>query len=121
MPAFLARRYAEPVDVFRADEAPAHFVWRGRHYTVRQVLARWIRTGAWWQQPDAARLVTGEPAPDADHADHADLGVACGEVDDDEREFWRVEAAGGSGRTPVVVELCFTWGTGAWTLTAVAD
>lgn len=132
MAAFLARRYAEAVDVLRADAAPARFVWRGRPYTVRQVFTHWISTGAWWQQVAVARAgwgepetmplpssprwgqrAWGEPAPD--------VGVAAlGEVDDDEREFWRVEAATGRG-APVVVDLCFACATGSWTVTAVAD
>lgn len=99
MAAILARRYAETVDVRRADQAPGRFVWRGRHYTVRAVLAHWIRTGAWWQQP----------------------GPVPGEVDDDEREFWRVEATAGHSGIPVVVDLCLAWATGLWTVTAVAD
>ena len=145
MAAFLARRYAEVVDVLRGDDAPSRFVWRGRHYTVRQVLAHWIRTGAWWQQGGAARLAVGEtPETAGSRVDGGlatvdlppsprwgqrawgepapDVGVAAepAEVDDDEREFWRVEASIGRG-VPVVVELCFAWATGSWTVTAVAD
>ena len=97
MVVFLARRYAEVVDVMRGDDAPAHFVWRGRHYTVRSVLAHWIRTGAWWTR------------------------ISGPEVDDDEREFWRVEASLGRSGVPIVVELCFAWSGGGWTLTAVGD
>jgi hypothetical protein len=146
MVVFFARRYAEVIDVVRGDDAPAQFVWRGRHYTVRTVLAHWIRTGAWWQHAAAAvtnggaaqnavgpaplsagevialppsprwgQRAWGEPAPD--------VGVVArpGEVDDDEREFWRVEASIGRTGVPVVVEMCFAWSDGAWTLTGVAD
>lgn len=150
MVAFLARRYAEAVDVMRGDDAPARFVWRGRHYTVVAVLAHWIRTGAWWQQvalsvagggaadpgagfdtagfdtagfdtaplppsPRWGQRAWGEPAPDVG------VAAAVGEVDDDEREFWRVEASVGRAGIPVVVELCFRWTDGSWTLTAVGD
>jgi hypothetical protein len=69
MPAFLARRYDEPVDVERRDDVPAGFVRRGRRYAVRAVLAHWWETGAWWEGGDLT------------------AGVA-----DDEREMWRVEA-----------------------------
>ena len=93
MPAFLARRYDEPVTVERRDDAPAAFVWRGRGYVVRSVLDHWSRTGAWWRGVEAA---------------------------DDEREFWRVEARAAS-RSPVVVELCFAWSSGRWTVTSVLD
>jgi hypothetical protein len=96
MPAFLARRY-EPVDVDRRDDVPVAFVRRGRRYAVRSVLAHWWETGPWWEHADLSR------------------GVA-----DDEREMWRVEAAAG-GRSVAVVELCFAWSTGTWTVTAVLD
>ena len=36
----MTRRYDDPVDVRRRDEDPAEFLWRGRHYAVREVLAR---------------------------------------------------------------------------------
>ena len=97
MPAFLARRYDEPVEVERRDDAPVVFVRRGRRYTVRAVLAHWWETGAWWE--------TGN------------LAVVAG---DDERELWRVEAAAGD-RAAVVAELCLRWTTGTWTVTAVLD
>src|SRR4051812_17567001 len=48
MPAFLARRYAAAVAVERRDDAPAAFTWRGRRYTVLDVLDHWWETGAWW-------------------------------------------------------------------------
>jgi hypothetical protein len=97
MPAFLARRYDERVAVERRDDAPAAFVRRGRHYAVRRVLAHWWETGAWWERTDLS-----------------------GSVTDDEREMWRVEAAVGD-RSVAVMELCFAWSTGTWTLTAVLD
>lgn len=97
MPAFLARRYDEPVEVERHDDAPAAFVRRGRRYAVRAVLAHWWETGAWWE--------TG------------DLAVVAG---DDERELWRVEAVAGE-RAPVIADLCLSWATGTWTVTSVQD
>lgn len=143
MVAFLTRRYAEVVEVFRADDAPAHFVWRGRHYTVREVLTHWVRTGAWWQSSAVTRITGtaedssddavaalelrplppsprwgqrawGEPAPD--------VGVSIGaEIDDDEREFWRVEASIGRGGATAVLDLCFAISTGVWTVESVMD
>lgn len=96
MPAFLARRYDEPVDVERRDDVPASFVRRGRRYAVSAVLGHWWETGAWW---------TGD--------------LTAG-VTDDERELWRVEASTAGGSV-AVVELCFSWATGGWTVTAVLD
>ena len=100
MPAFLARRYATAIDVERHDDRPAVVGWRGRRYVVREVLDHWWETAAWW-------------------ATETGLG-------DDERECWRVEAlpsarTGAGQRSPVVLELCFRWSTGQWTVTAVGD
>jgi len=95
MPAFLARRYDEPTDVERRDDAPAAFVWRSRRHAVTAVLAHWWETGPWWRR--------------------IDVGLS-----DDEREMWRVEAQA-VDRTPVVVELGFAWATGTWSLRAVLD
>jgi uncharacterized protein DUF6504 len=97
MPAFLARRYDEPVDVERRDDVPLSFTRRGRRYAVRTVLGHWWETGPWWQSSELTAGVT-----------------------DDERELWRVEAAA-AGRSVAVVELCFSWSTGSWTLAAVLD
>ncbi|NHC12316.1 DUF6504 family protein [Motilibacter deserti] len=52
------RRYDDPVDVRRRDDAPEQFLWRGKLYVVRDVLAHWVETGAWWRAP-AAQLVYG--------------------------------------------------------------
>ncbi|HEU5034559.1 MAG TPA: DUF6504 family protein [Mycobacteriales bacterium] len=97
MPAFLTRRYDEPVDVTRRDDVPVSFVRRGRQHSVRAVLAHWWETGAWWTGDDPT----------------------TGPVDD-ERELWRVEATA-SGRSTAVVDLCFSWTTGRWTVVSVQD
>jgi hypothetical protein len=94
MPAFLARRYFADSEVARGDDAPHVFTWRGRSYVVRAVLDHWWETAAWWTAPEA--------------------------VGDDERELWRVEAVS-AGRAPLVVELCFAWRTGTWTVDTVMD
>jgi hypothetical protein len=97
MPAAAARRYAQRVDVERRDDEPVAFVRHGRRYAVLAVLAHWWETGPWWE---STALTSG--------------------VGDDERELWRVEAAA-PGRSTGVVELCFSWSTGRWTLAAVHD
>ena len=76
MPAFLARHYDAPTEVERRDDEPAVFVWRGRRHVVREVLAHWWQTGAWWERLDAG-------------------------LDDDEREIWRVEAVAAGHREAV--------------------
>jgi hypothetical protein len=52
----MARRYDDPVDVRREDERPGQFLWRGRLYVVRGILAHWVEAGRWWAAP-AARAV----------------------------------------------------------------
>jgi len=96
MPAFLARHYDEPAEVERRDDTPAAFTWRGRRYAVRAVLGHWWETGPWWNH------------------------LVAGDVDDDERELWRVEAVA-AGRSPVVAELSFAWSTATWSVAAILD
>ena len=95
---------AELVEVRRRDDVPEQFLWRGRLYLVRAVLAHWTQSGGWWR------------------ADPAGPG---GSLEEGEQEWWRVEA--GSGRLAVltagtgVYDLCFTWSTGAWSLLRIQD
>ncbi len=99
----MSRRYDDPVEVRRRDDDPAEFLWRGRFYAVREVLARWVETGAWWQaaaRPEAA--TTG--------------GALAGE-----REVWRVEASRGQVHGAGVYDLCFDWSAGGWTLLRAQD
>lgn len=97
------RRYDDQVEVRRRDEDPAEFRWRGRFYAVREVLAHWVETGAWWE-------------PGSDRSPDAFGG---------EREVWRVAAS--PGRVPArvngagVYDLCFDWAVGGWTLLRVMD
>ena len=102
MPAFLARRYDERVQVDHRDNEPIAFIRRHRGYVVRAVLAHWWETGPWWRTADLA------------------AAAPTGRVQDDERELWRVEAVA-PGRSPVVVELAHSWATNHWTVAAVLD
>ncbi len=99
------RRYNEPVEVSTASERPCpatvefdhpggagqptSFVWRGRHYVVREVLSHWRERRAWWR--DAL-----DPAPGQPH------GVAAAAR---EGQVWRVEASAG-GRSGVFDLAC---------------
>ncbi|MCU1590723.1 MAG: hypothetical protein JWP11_1979, partial [Frankiales bacterium] len=47
-------RQPDPVEVRRRDDVPEQFLWRGRLYVVRAVLARWTESGGWWRG-DAVR------------------------------------------------------------------
>lgn len=77
----MSRRYFEPVQVrFAADDpsAPGQFVWRGRLYRVRTVLAHWVEGGSWWRRPQRSG----------------------------ERQVWRVEAGTGRSALAGVYDLC---------------
>jgi Family of unknown function (DUF6504) len=91
--------------------APAQFLWRGRLYLVRDVLAHWVELGAWWSLPRRAGVparVAGPryddgPGPDAaDEPPPRSVAVDVGAV---EREVWRVEAAPGRSSSPGVYDL----------------
>lgn len=72
----MSRRYLEPVQVRTgADHAPHQFLWRGRRYWVRAVLAHWVEGGTWWRR--------------------LQRGGSLGPVGD--REVWRVEAGRSAG------------------------
>ncbi len=100
----MTRLHADPVEVRRHDDAPEQFLWRGRLYVVREVLARWTEAGGWWR--DVLRSL---PA-----------GEARG-IDDGERDWWRVEACAGRSAGSGVYDLCFDWSRGAWSLARVLD
>lgn len=113
------RRYDDPVEVRRGPlrtaaaaaagaDGPDQFLWRGRLWQVRAVVAHWVETGAWWQ--------AGEPAAD-------EGGAACRPVGDllDERELWRVEARRGPADPGGVFDLAFSWSQGSWQLVGCQD
>ena len=95
----MSRRYDDPVEVRRRDDEPAEFLWRGRFYVVRAVLAHWVETGAWWQRPDGS---TRPPSP---------ASARCG--------GWR--PAAGRDHGVGVYDLCFDWSAGGWTLLRAQD
>ena len=120
------RRYVDPVEVRRGwvgtpgegpeqeergQQGPEQFVWRGRLWQVRAVLAHWVETGPWWQS-GAVRAVVGTD----------DQGVGRAPVTDllGERELWRVEAAR-SRDAAGGFDLSFDWEAGSWQLVACAD
>jgi hypothetical protein len=103
----MTRLHAEPVEVRTAaapdGPVPEQFLWRGRLYLVREVLARWTASGTWWRAPQE---------------------VDAAALDDKEQQWWRVEAD--SGRLAALsggrgtYDLCFCWRTG-WSLKRVLD
>jgi hypothetical protein len=127
----MVRRYDDPVDVRRHDEEPGQFLWRGRLYVVRGVLAHWVEAGRWWGAPSAqavyaADVTGGAQAPSvqpegAEAAAETEPVQGPAGVDDGEREVWRVEAASGRSAGVGVYDLCFDWSAGAWTLLRALD
>jgi len=116
------RRYADQVEVRRGwipdagTEGPEQFLWHGRLWKVRAVLAHWVETGPWW-----GRTTDG---PDQGGATLGDLLT--------ERELWRVEAGRGmpgirgadpddGGDVSGVFELSFDWSDGRWQLVGCTD
>jgi len=111
-------RHGDPVEVRRGQvdgnppfsDAPEQFLWRDRLYVVRAVLARWTESGGWWR---GVRTMT------------TDAAAGAIDIDDGERDWWRVEADSGrlaalsAGRG--VYDLCFDWSRGAWSLARVLD
>ncbi len=71
---------------------PEAFIWRGRLYVVRDVLATWRERRAWWREAldaDDPQVRPGET-----------LAAAARE-----RQVWRVEASPGWSFTPGVYDL----------------
>jgi len=136
------RRYDDPVEVRRGpvgglletlaegtdERAPAQFLWRGRLWKVRAVLAHWVETGPWWSSPGVRAVIGSEgmAEPETGPRPLGDLIT--------ERELWRVEA--GRGRAPGAVgavgpdgepdtggvfDLAFDWADGNWQLIGCVD
>lgn len=89
----MTRSYDEPIGM-----RPEAFVWRGRRYLVRSVLAHWVEVGPWWRATAAAV---------------ADPGAG-------EREVWRVEATPDPAVSPGVYDVCRD-GAGGWRLVRTID
>ena len=126
------RRYDDPVEVRKGpEESPEQFLWRGKLWKVRAVLAHWVETGSWWQSADArAVLGTDDAAPslveEGALAPVTRPGARTGDLLG-ERELWRVEAAAGMTVHPEddqgggVFDLSFDWADGSWQLVGCVD
>ncbi|CAN5537214.1 hypothetical protein BH11ACT8_BH11ACT8_19860 [soil metagenome] len=133
------RRYDDPVEVRRGSvggslfegEAPEQFLWRGRLWKVRAVLARWVETGAWWQSSEVSAVLGTDGGASGGASGGAGGGAGVTAVPTlvapvdllGEREMWRVEAGrGGPGvDTGGVFDLSFDWSDGRWSLVGCAD
>lgn len=113
----MSRRYDDPVDVRRRDEEPAEFLWRGRLYVIRHVLAHWIETAPWWSNRTSSRTDEGAAGgASTEPEDSPGLGL-----DGPEREVWRVEASPGRAAGSGVYDVTFDWAAGGWTLRRALD
>lgn len=123
------RRFSESVQVRRARErdrehreqeplspdgdgglSPEAFIWRGRLYVVRAVLAQWRERRAWWRdalEADETQVRPGETLVAASSEQHV----------------WRVEASPGWSFTPGVYDLAHdeTPQGDQWSLVRVSD
>jgi hypothetical protein len=137
------RQYDDPVEVRRGEaEDPDQFLWRGRLWKVRAVVAHWVETGPWWQHAgvravigseDAAPLPDPRPDPrstDPGSTDQDSTGPGAGGVltalEDllGERELWRVEAGRGSAGTGPgdgTFDLAYDEADGRWQLVGCTD
>jgi hypothetical protein len=97
----------ERADDAPVDEAPQQFLWRGRLWQVREVIAHWTEVGAWWvrrpeEAPGRSELVT-------------------------ERHVWRVTAARGRAVATAddpgfgVFDLTLDAAEGVWRLAGSLD
>ena len=124
------RRYDDPVEVRKGwvsgpghvGEGPEQFLWRGRLWQVRAVLAHWVETGSWWHST-GARAVIGSEEAGRKEAGRKEAGREEAVTPDllAERELWRVEASRGRTDGGGVFDLSFDWGEGHWQLVGCAD
>ena len=130
------RRYDDPVETrmgqVSGTDGPEQFLWRGRLWKVRAVLAHWVETGPWWQS-GGARAVIGSDEP-VTGSGEGPGGLRGGDLLG-ERELWRVEAGRGAAPVPDgatgevdpahgavgVFDLAFDWSDGRWALVGCVD
>ncbi len=101
----MSRTYADLIDVRRdgrcpPDGSPRQFLWRGRLYVVRAVVAHWIESSAWWG--GSRRALEGAIPPH-------------------EHEVWRVEAQAGRSDSAGVYDLRRDMDADVWVLARAMD
>ncbi len=105
----MTRRYDASVAVQEAEGEPRLFLWQGRLYHVRTVLARWQEARPWWREVAQRASGTSTAPPDGG----ALLALAR------DRVVWRVEAGAGRSRGTGVFDLVAD--AGQWSLARVSD
>ena len=141
----VSRLHTDAVEVQRHDDVPAQFLWRGRLYVVREVLARWTESGGWWRAAAVQSLSDGDGASGAARRRRRSRPRRCRR---------RPSGRSGPGASPRptstprsalpasttasrtgsasrpapagaagtgVYDLCFSWSTGRWSLARVLD
>jgi hypothetical protein len=114
----VVRRFSDVVQVRPVEGAagvarrPEAFIWRGRLYVVRDVLAQWRERRAWWREALDADGGGGPVVPGGS------LAAAASE-----QQVWRVEASPGWSFAPGVYDLAHDEGAQGeqWQLVRVAD
>ena len=127
------RRYDDPVETrmgrVQGVEGPEQFLWRGRLWKVRAVVAHWVETTPWWQSSGARAVIGSADQPagssGAEAGGEAEVALSSGDLLV-ERELWRVEAGRGPASVGAadgggVFDLSFDWGDGRWQLVGCAD
>jgi Family of unknown function (DUF6504) len=119
----MTRHYDELAQVecgWAGTAGPAHILWRGRLYRVRDVLAHWVETGAWWRST-AIRSLHDGTVGGPDRAESSAVPSAVPSAmssaidtgwDAAEREVWRVEAQAGRSAPLVVLDVALDTATG---------
>jgi hypothetical protein len=99
----------EPIDVLRRHGEPAHFIWHGQLYLVREVIAHWIQVsgvgGAGEVPSFLLRADWGVRAVDTAILSHEQ---------DFERELWSVRASIGRSGEAGVFQLCHDVPDSSW-------
>ncbi len=134
------RRYDDPVDVRKGRvpgstgsvEGPEQFLWHGRLWKVRAVVAHWVETGPWWQSA-GVRAVLGSEEPDAGGGRATVATLAGPDRSRPVRGARGLAGRGGAAGRAVAVpatrrrpgfgvfDLVFDWATGGWRLTGCLD
>ena len=113
------RRYDDPVEVRKgAADDPEQFLWRGKLWKVRAVLAHWVETGPWWQSSGAHAVLGADDRDGSQEPARASVQTVDPGA---ERDVWRVEAGRGPGIGRGVFDLVFDWADGSWRLTRCLD
>jgi hypothetical protein len=125
----MTRHYDEPAQVERGwletstspTESPSHILWRNRLYRVRDVLAHWVETGAWWRS-STVRLLHDGAVPTTGAGERAgSVTVVDTGWDAGEREVWRLEAQAGRSAPVIVLDLALDSATGQWRVLRTHD